>query len=718
MPPKRKRQADDDDDSSDEESREEESPPPVARSSSSSTTKSKKLSAEERAAVRERARLAMQKDSSANKKKQQQTTPSSKAKKKSNSSEGTPSKRRKLNNDDDDDDDDSHKNNHHAASPARAAPAPTTPAAAVSAGSDKKAQLQAARARAAQWAKEQKKPAGSTSTTSSRRQSTGTTPSTSVVKDKKPKAKPSGGSRRKSTGSAPVAAVAAAANTNDDDHIETMPMPPSRFPSAVPAPNQDRMYVPPDNSNNLRHLQQQKQKSPVQSPRNDNTNQEAENEQQPQYDYDFLDETEEKVYNLRATCFKYLVVPFLAIIAMLVLSGSLIYNADTGMLMLLGSKPVPYERTYVIDDQTTAPAFCYHNTPPEILHHTDIDQAFLGQLQSPIGCNEEVIKPCPHGAICYRGHWLQCYAPLWQPMLQNTTEETTCILSLEANTTYQGVVELLETRTMQQLCLNHLGGSSPLSYYTASASEQDSEGNAVMDLSSTSSGVMTSAESVPLYGLSEVFQNLHLDYDSQLLQMANTVHDQLVFPQSPECPDVVLVGLSLEHFALVEQTRLSLACKASRRMVGCLDAISQLTLALLKFLLSITWHCMRYHPLMSFGISLVTGIFVIARRRKIRHAWQTQEVNRIRQLTLQRLQNPGAPGEGLRQGEMSVMHLRDSLSWDLYAEDDLKRREFLFDIWPRVVRQIQQDNRVRKQHRPLAGVGREIWTWVATKEKK
>jgi len=731
MPPKRKRKATTEaglDDASDD-------------GATPASTKKKKMTAEEKAAARERARISMMGEGGP-----------------------TPTKRRKVESNNGSSNKKSATPTKRAAAPASPAPAAAAAPASTTPGSSgrktKKQKLQEARASAKKWAAEQEEKNKNNKAIISSPPAAATEEEVLNTRTS-PRA-----SRNTSTNNAASTTTAAAASrrrrttaaTETYDHGDTastgsnvMPSPPrarggrnsSRGSLSAPPP----MVVAPAGANALERPSTVRVEqfqftgsidTGVRVPKSPKGNVVAVDDV---VDAPTTPSWWEKIKKNKL--FWFLVVASLGIFG-LVTRGYVVWNSKSGMLMIMGSTQMEYRdgryhsRIYPsIDDASSSPEkeylladICYFDSPQDMLQTLD---AALLEAAPAIHCPGGGVQlPCPANAMCYKGMIVDCRGPVWQ--LAGSGTEKYCVLSQAINETYSSVVEFVQEWSIQPMCLNHVDGPKPISYYTYTRPVvEEASKREIVTIADYPETMMTNDEAIPLYTWTMIYREVEVpdefdDWNWGLLKAANVIHQKLVLEEDGTS---LLLGLSPEENAAVVANRLPSICKTRRQMKAGLDWVTGAILSISTSLLiyfynlsrycfttvyNVSWHCFKTHPWWSLLISAVVWLLTKKYRSHLAKKRHLSRVAAVRLLALERLQDAlsQAPGDGLRKGEVVVIHLRDSLSFALHETDHLKRLEFVQTVWPAVTRHIEGDNRVRKQLRPVDGVSRKVWMWVAT----
>ena len=115
-----------------------------------------------------------------------------------------------------------------------------------------------------------------------------------------------------------------------------------------------------------------------------------------------------------------------------------------------------------------------------------------------------------------------------------------------------------------------------------------------------------------------------------------------------------------------------------------------------------------YPTLSSIGVVVVLVLYYLQYQSKLEKSW-IPEIARIKELALKYIQTA-------TNGGWHLMHLRDAV---LQAEQDVhgtERRHLERDIWPRVLRQLQADDRIARSDVPSpTGKRQTIISWVGEK---
>ena len=146
----------------------------------------------------------------------------------------------------------------------------------------------------------------------------------------------------------------------------------------------------------------------------------------------------------------------------------------------------------------------------------------------------------------------------------------------------------------------------------------------------------------------------------------------------------------------------------SCKMQQFLSSIGSLLVVVLHTLSLYAWACVSAYPLTSLiGLGIV--LLVKARRDRLeRRRKLIQETSHVRDSVYSILQGNAFVAH-------QVLHVRDQIGMELYPYSNTKRHGLFQTVWPRVVAQVAQDNRIAKSQVVVenGSVIRDQWQWVA-----
>jgi hypothetical protein len=270
-------------------------------------------------------------------------------------------------------------------------------------------------------------------------------------------------------------------------------------------------------------------------------------------------------------------------------------------------------------------------------------------LDAP-ACDQNGVA-CPDGGICAGGRMEGCMSPHYQ--LSNS--RNACILDQQTNETIASLQELLAQWSIEKIC-----GSS-------------------------------SNDEMPLFDYSE-------------LQLANAlpidVIIELFFTERDE-DNKFYVGLPKDY-----RLNLPVGCRLMQMSKSVLSGLGSLAMTSAHGLGSFAWSITLAYPLASL-LGLIVVLLFKYRRDVQAHRQQVLiDVAHVRQMTYQRLQEDPSISH-------VVLHIRDEIVMSLFPDSKKQRMYIQKQVWPRVVPDLLQDNRVRKSTKVMEGNPRDVWQWVA-----
>jgi hypothetical protein len=258
---------------------------------------------------------------------------------------------------------------------------------------------------------------------------------------------------------------------------------------------------------------------------------------------------------------------------------------------------------------------------------------------------------CPAGGVCAEGRLARCMSTHYQVSHYSNA----CILTQQTNETIASLQGLLAEWSIEKMC-----GSS-------------------------------SSFKMPVFDYSE-------------LQLANALPMDLLmelFFTERHDDNKLFVGLPKDH-----RLNLPVGCRLMQMTKSVLSGLGSLTMTSAHGLGSVAWSITSAYPLVSLLGLIVVLLF--KRRRDVQaHRQQVLiDVAHVRQMTYQRLQEDPSISH-------VVLHIRDEVGMSLFPDSKKQRVYLQKEVWPRVVPNLLQDNRVRKSTKVMEGNPRDVWQWVA-----
>ena len=280
-------------------------------------------------------------------------------------------------------------------------------------------------------------------------------------------------------------------------------------------------------------------------------------------------------------------------------------------------------------------------------------------------CKNEQGTPCPLHGVCEGGKIVGCTN--WFEVASDDGKN--CVLSSDIQKNVDIVVEVLEEKTMDQAC----------SWFS-----------------------FPSANWPPLFDYAQIQLAKPLELATNPLDVSILKH-QLVFEEKD---GKHYVGLPIDHSLEIP---LSCIVKTSFKsyLADCLSIIVLAFAAVAKWFFSVCWA----YPLYAF-CGLIVALLVRSRQQKVAYRSKlVRDIADARQLAYDYLQeNKGSAH--------IVIHARDFVAMTLRPNSRSQRGYINKEVWPRVMPDFQQDNRVRKKKQLFDGHAHEVWQWAAAASGK
>jgi len=289
---------------------------------------------------------------------------------------------------------------------------------------------------------------------------------------------------------------------------------------------------------------------------------------------------------------------------------------------------------------------------------------------------------CPKDAHCSGGVMEYCHGKHYD--IAPTTKDH-CLLTVEANNTIAAMVEQLHEWTVQDSC---------------------SWGQCAYTVDRT-----PDTDARPLFNYAQLVGDLELPWDyNKLTQAANAQtpnnKNKQVFSTARQ-GDLLLIGLHAD-----QPLRLSAWCM-----------LKMCVFVVLGVLLSAVWMLVRVlaawifdltfggYPMISTICALVGFLVLVALHQRGQNQRYKQELRndvvKVRTLALVALAD---------RKENQALFVRDKVAFDLYPAHKKGRDYLCRVVWPHVVGDIQQDNRVSKRTVVTDDGTRAFWKWVSSSD--
>jgi hypothetical protein len=274
-------------------------------------------------------------------------------------------------------------------------------------------------------------------------------------------------------------------------------------------------------------------------------------------------------------------------------------------------------------------------------------------------CGDDGV-PCPEGGICRHGKLIDCPSSFYQ--ISEFKGE--CVLTERSTDTLASLTELLHEWSVGEQCG---WGSLPM-----------------------------------LFKYSKLQLAKPMDLATNPLEISILENEFITEHRD----DGLYIGLS-EDYPL----RVPLWCRVTKFVKGALGFFGSLFVVWFHSLLSVMYACLSAYPIFSL-VGLV--VLLIVKRGRDYRAYRSKlvrDIAQVRLMTYELLQ------ENSSQAHVAL-HIRDEIAMTRYPDSKLERQYLIKDVWPRVVPDFQQDNRVRKSKKVIEGKPRDVWQWVAAASTK
>jgi hypothetical protein len=277
-------------------------------------------------------------------------------------------------------------------------------------------------------------------------------------------------------------------------------------------------------------------------------------------------------------------------------------------------------------------------------------------------CNKEDGVACPTWGVCETGQIVGCSSTYYQV----SDNKDGCVLTDESKDALSSLQEVLEEWSAREQCR---------------------------------SGAF---ETRPLFKYSELQLAKPTELASDRLD-PNVLQAEFIVERRQ---DGLYVGLSDEH-----NLKLPFSCGAGESIKKMLGRCGNLLMLAFHGLVSMAWSCFSAYPLISLVGLLVVLIVKRGRDYRAYRSKLVREIAQVRQMAYELLQEVSSESH-------VALHVRDDIAMTLYPESKSRREHLIKDVWPRVVPDFQQDNRIRKSTRMIEGKPRDVWQWVAVSSTK
>jgi hypothetical protein len=164
----------------------------------------------------------------------------------------------------------------------------------------------------------------------------------------------------------------------------------------------------------------------------------------------------------------------------------------------------------------------------------------------------------------------------------------------------------------------------------------------------------------------------------------------------------LVVGLPTDHPA----NQLPFSCYVERFAHQSLEAIGTGLWSTVCYIGTTAWSLGSAYPWYSAVGFLVVVLFVLVQRKRAARASFTLEVANVRDMAYGKLvEEPGRAHV--------LVHIRDEIARDLHPNSRKGQEHIIVKVWPKVVKTLKRDTRVKKSTKMIDGHIRDLWQWNA-----
>jgi hypothetical protein len=299
-----------------------------------------------------------------------------------------------------------------------------------------------------------------------------------------------------------------------------------------------------------------------------------------------------------------------------------------------------------------------------------IDSLHVNDASETIYSCDAVLEPipCPDFGFCAGGRLISCR----DTHFEVSPDSRCCILSKASNDTLSDVEALLVDWMIQNSC--------PMTGKVRSLPQSESA----------------------LFPLSEV-QEKFPSIDPLLVSFSRNLQVQI-----DDDAGHVVIGLSNTY--VDSEFRLPFTCRLTLLLLEVANIIWSTASSIVATTFFIALKISMAHPVQAAISLLVLWLLIRIRCAMLYRKRLIQNVVEVRDLCYQKLMvDPSL--------EHTVLHLRDGIAMDMYPSSREGRAYVIAKVWPKVVVDVRQDNRVAKYSDKVGGKPRDIWQWAATGQK-
>jgi hypothetical protein len=378
---------------------------------------------------------------------------------------------------------------------------------------------------------------------------------------------------------------------------------------------------------------------------------------------------------------KVLRVMFFTLAPLLLFMLLLGWISNTGILPMSSEPSVP----------------CFENTVTDAASLDWIDRCKMA-------AEKNQLVPCPAAGICAKGKLEACgFDQSHVAMFVPKANGMSCELSPAANVTVQAIHDRLQDMTVKHKCHEHT--TIPLDADTLSG--HDVFLFDYFDIGRIIDSAPSSDVSKPVVWADTLSW---LEY-----AIGNKIVSNLVMKSRSD--GAALIGLAPEE---VQNLSLPLKCVFQQAIVSGLFGIKNLLVngvfanswAFVGFVFEVLAGVFRQAPALvaGFGSFFALAAYVVLGRRRRRSTNPAQleaDTDRAFQETLKYLT--------MTKVWHKALTIRDTIKNDFYPGDTTAQKRFVSIVWPKVMRRMEDDERVSQRDHNANGTISTVWKWEASR---
>lgn len=323
--------------------------------------------------------------------------------------------------------------------------------------------------------------------------------------------------------------------------------------------------------------------------------------------------------------------------------------------------------------------------------------------------------PCPAGGRCYDGFLVDCKADpsfstdeIGSDLLRVSADNRSCQLTLIGQQVSSEIKSSLSSFTIDHIC--NCKFLSPFFIGVDSSLEKDAIVSNGRD-----------EQPVILFGISSIVKNLRERLASTDVEMLSDIQWSLVdgemvkkilrFDEGDELfldAGNAAVGFNANY--MNNKISLPFSCWTHLALLDAASFLAGLFARTTIKLLGLVFQITTTYPLLSLCIMCIFWIMTFVRQKKQKKEFERSQIVEIRESAYDMLIHA--------EESYAVVHLRDTIMHKMYPMSLKDRKAAALKLWPKVVKDVQHDSRVRKIEKNVMGSRQEHWEWISVPARK